>query len=65
MDKEDGDFDVTEDDYWQVVNRFEKKKKHSYELFTKAGDKFKETFLKLFKKMHKEKGFPGDLTKQP
>ena len=54
MEEEDGDFEVTEDNYWHVVARFEKKKKRSYDFFTKAGDKFKESFLKLFKGMHRD-----------
>ena len=43
----DGSFKVTEEDFWIVVNKFERKKKQSYNFLVKAGNFFKRAICKL------------------
>ena len=49
MKDDEGKFEITEDDFWQVVDWFELKKKRSYDFLTKAGEKFKNPFSKYAK----------------
>ena len=58
MKDEDGLFEITEADFWQVIERFELKKKRSYDFLTKAGEKFKRAFFKLCQRMNQNEKFP-------
>ena len=58
MKDKDGQFEITENDFWQVMERFEMKKKRSFDFLTQAGEKFKNTFFKLCKRMNQKKKFP-------
>ena len=42
----------------KVIHKFKSSSKHSYDFLTKAGDKSKESCLKLCKKMFQAKQFP-------
>ena len=55
----DGNFDITEDLFWQVLAKFESKKKKSYDFLTRAGAGFKEAMYKFCKRMNLEEVFPS------
>ena len=55
---DDDDFEVTKDDFDEIVNKIEKKHKRSYDFLTKAGDGFKNSIFKLFRRMIMKEEFP-------
>ena len=59
MNESDGEFEITEELFWQVVNKFEQKNKKSCDFLTKAGKGFKEAILKFCQRMHNEEKFPS------
>ena len=59
MKETDGDYDITAEMFWEVVKKFETKKKKSYDFLTKASKGFKEAMLKFCQRMHKEEVFPS------
>ena len=56
--EDEGEFNITEDLFWLVVDRFEKKKKKSYDFLSKASKGFKEAMLTFCRRMHSEEKFP-------
>ena len=52
MNESDGEFEITEELFWKVVNKFEQKNKKSCDFLTKAGKGFKEAILKFCQRMH-------------
>ena len=58
MNENDGDFEITEELFWEVINKFEKKKKKSYDFLTRSSKGFKEAMMKFCRRMHKEEEFP-------
>ena len=56
--EKDGDFEVTEDLFWQVLAKFQKKKKKSYDFLTKAGEGFKHAMYKFCKRLNMMEQFP-------
>ena len=63
MKEKDGAFDVTEDLFWQVLDKFKRKKKTSYDFLTKAGEGFQTAFWKFCRRMNAEESFPSRFDK--
>ena len=59
MKETDGDYEVTEEIFWKVIDKLESKKKKTYEFLTKASKAFKEVFFKFCLRMHLEEKFPS------
>ena len=57
--QKDGNFEVTEDFFWKVMAKFERKRKRSYDFLTKAGKGFKEAMYKFCKRLNLEETFPS------
>ena len=52
------DVDVSKEEFEEVVNRIEKKKKKSYDFLTRAGDAFKDSMFQLCRRLIKEEQSP-------
>ena len=63
MKQKEGDFEVTEELFWQVLAKFNKKKKKSYDFLLRAGEGFQTAFWKFCKRMHVEERFPSRFDK--
>ena len=57
--QKDGDFELTEDFFWRVMAKFDRKRKRSYDFLTKAGRGFKEAMYKFCKRLNLEEIFPS------
>ena len=55
---DDYDLVVKKEVFKAVIDKFEKKKKRSYDFLTKAGDKFKDAVFNLCRRMISEERFP-------
>ena len=47
----EGDYEVEEESYWELLDRLKAKNKRSYDFIVKSGDKFKKAILKLVKRV--------------
>ena len=52
------DYEVKEEDYWDLLERLKVKNKRSYDFIVKSGQKFKEAILKLVKRVINLKEIP-------
>ena len=52
------DFEIDKDDFNEVLDRFKKKNKKSYDLITKCSESFQNSVFKLIRRMVKEEDFP-------
>ena len=60
---DDEEFDIYEEDFQEVIKKFEKKKTKSYDFLLKAGNKFKESMYRLCRKMILNEHFPHGFRK--
>ena len=49
MNETDGEYEITEEVFWEVEGKYETKKKKSYNFLKKASKGFKEAILKFVK----------------
>jgi hypothetical protein len=59
MENKEGSFLMTEEDYWAVVAKFEKKNKRGYDFLTKSGEMFKGCVGKLCRRILKDEIIPS------
>ena len=55
----DPEYDLTEDVYFSILNKFESKKSATYDFITKAGRNFQLAILKLCRRLIKNETFPS------
>ena len=61
-DTTDEDTHVTEEEFNNIVAKFKKKNKKSYEFLTKSGKDFQSSIYKFCKRMLDEEDFPRDFS---
>ena len=54
----DKDLEISEEDYDDVIIKFKRKNKRSYDFLIKAGDLYRRSIFKLCRRMLKEESFP-------
>ena len=55
----DPEYDLSEDEYFSILKRFESKKSATYDFITKAGRNFQLAILKLCRRLIKNETFPS------